>query len=227
MAHKLDLSAPGKEPPTAADQYVLQECAQLRDEIWERVRDQRSTEKYVLIACAVIYSFLSLPRGGWLSDEIVMLKACAWYVPPVLSFLAAARWCESVRLIHRIADYTQAPEAEVLGPRGGWETYLKSTNNGRRLSVLLSGYYVLFWLFLIFSTMTMAAAQHAVFLTAWRLPAALLAGLLAAIAAFALIARPWMAACSVKIAMAWRGGLQGRSAAAPHSRWRARQDSNL
>jgi hypothetical protein len=226
MADKLHLVTPGKEPPTAADQYVLQECAQLRDEIWERVRDQRSTERYVLIACAVIYSFLSLQRSGWLGDEVAMLKACAWFVPPVLSFLAAARWCESVRLIDGIADYTRAREQAMLGPQGGWETYLEKLHNGRRQSVLLSGYYVLFWLFLIFSTMTMAAYQHPLFLTASRLQAALLAGSLATIPALVLIARPWIAAV-IKIATAWRDGSQGRSAAAPHSNWRARHDSNL
>ena len=107
-----------------------------------------------------------------------------------LAFLAAGRWCENVRLIHHIADYTRTREEQLLGPQGGWESYLKKLNNGRGPSVLLSGYYILFWLFLVFSTMTVAVYQHAERVTAWRLSAALLIGLLATIGTLAVIARP-------------------------------------
>lgn len=192
MGDRRNLDPAVKDQPPPADQYILQECAQLRDEIWVRVQDQRSTERYMLIACAVVYSFLSLQKNP--TDEIQILTASAWYVPPVLSFLAAARWCENVRLINRIADYTKMREKQMLGPRGGWETYLKREHNGRTRSVLLSGYYFLFWLFLIFSTMTIAAYQHWLLLSTWKLPAALLIIVSAAIAALALIARPWIPA---------------------------------
>lgn len=175
---------------TCPEHYILHECSQLRDEIWTRVHDQRATERYMLLACAVIYSFLSLHRSDSVNEEIRILMACAWYVPPMLAFLAAARWSENVRLIHRIADYTRAREQEVLGQRGGWETYLKKLNNGEAPSVLLSGYYVFFWLFLIFSTMTIAAYQHSLLVTTWRLSGALLIGLLAAIGTLVVIARP-------------------------------------
>ena len=56
--------------------------------------------------------------------------------------------------------------------------------------MLLSGYYVFFWLFLIFSAMTVAAYQHSLFVTTWRLSAALLIGLLAAVGTLLVIARP-------------------------------------
>ncbi len=172
--------------PTSSEQYILQECSQLRDEIWTRVKDQRITERYMLLAFAVIYSFLSIPRSDP-SEEIRTLTACAWYVPPMLAALAAARWCENVQLILRIADYIQAREKQMLGQRGGWETYLKKLNNGAGPSVLLSRHYVLFWMFLIFSTMAIAVYQHALLVTPWRLSAALLAGLLAAIVTFVAI----------------------------------------
>jgi hypothetical protein len=178
-------AAKGQSAPS--EQYILQECSQLRDEIWTRVRDQRATERYMLLACAVIYWFLS-QRNDSASEHVQILAACAWYVPPVLAFLAVARWCENVRLIERIAEYTRGREKQMLGPVGGWESFLHTRSNGRRLTVLLSGYYVLFWLFLIFSTMTVAAYQHAPLVTLWRLSAALLIGLLAATAAFAVIA---------------------------------------
>jgi hypothetical protein len=144
----------------------------------------------MLLACAVVYWFLSQQRSEPVSEEVQILVACGWYVPPMLAFLAAARWCENVRLIHQIADYTRTREEQLLGPRGGWETYLKKLNNGRGPSVLVSGYYVFFWLFLIFSTMTIAAYQHSLFVTTWRLSAALLIGLFAAIGTLAVIARP-------------------------------------
>ena len=172
--------------PTLKEQYILQECSQLRDEIWVRVKDQRLTERYVLIACAVIYSFASISRTAHAaSPEIQFLCAWAWYVPPVLSLLALARWRESVHLICQIADYTREREKEVLGSKGGWETYL--ANSGRKLSVLSSGYYIAFWLFLIASTTALAVYQEPL-VTTWKLPAALLTGLLAAIATFGVIA---------------------------------------
>jgi hypothetical protein len=195
MADSRTRAATGKDQSAPSEQYILQECGQLRDEIWTRVRDQRATERYMLLACAVIYWFLSLERKEPLSEQVQILVACAWYVPPVLAFLAVARWCENVRLIERIAEYTRWREKQTLGPPGGWEIFLDKLNNGRKFSVLLSGYYVLFWLFLIFSTMTVAAYQHAPLVTAWRLSAALLTGWLAAVAVFAVIARigiTWM-----------------------------------
>jgi hypothetical protein len=190
MSNRLNLPHAVKAHPAHSEQYIVQECSQLRDEIWTRVKDQRTTETYMLLACAVIYWFLSLHKSNADSEEIQILFAAGWYVPPMLAFLAAGRWCENVRLINQIADYTRTREKELLGPHGGWETYLKKLNNGRGPSVLLSGYYVLFWLFLVFSTMTIAAYQHALLITTWRLSAALLTGLVATIATMAVIGCP-------------------------------------
>lgn len=177
--------------PHRSDAYILQECSQLRDEIWTRVEDQRATERYMLLACAVIYSFLVLQDGKAVSPEIQLLIACAWYVPPLLAFLAAARWCENVRLIHLIADYTELREEQIFGcSEGGWESYLKRLNKGRGPSVLVSGYYVAFWLFLVFSTMAIAAYQHSPHVTTWRLCGAFLVGAAATIMALAVMVRP-------------------------------------
>ena len=46
----------------------------------------------MLLACAVVYWFLSLRKNDFVSEEVQILFACAWYVPPILAFLAAARW---------------------------------------------------------------------------------------------------------------------------------------
>jgi hypothetical protein len=37
--------------------YILQECGHLRNEIWTRIEDQRTTERYTLLACSFIYFF--------------------------------------------------------------------------------------------------------------------------------------------------------------------------
>jgi hypothetical protein len=196
----------GRPELTCTEHYILHECSQLRDEIWTRVHDQRATERYMLLACAVIYSFLCLHRADSASEEIRIVMASAWYVPPLLAFLAAGRWAENVRLIHRIAEYTEAREQEVLGQRGGWETYLKKLNNGKGPSVLLSGHYVFFWVFLIFSTMTIAAYQHSLFVTTWRLSAALLTGFFAAIGTLVLIVRPKITLVPRRFQHGYRGG---------------------
>src|SRR5262249_21700269 len=140
--------------PSAA--FILQECKQLRDEIWTRVQDQRATERYILIAFALIYSFLLFQRPA--SEEAKVIIISAWYVPPLLAFLAAARWRENVQCIRLIADYTEKQEGWILGREGGWESYLKRMNKGQ-VPVLVSGHYVAFWLFLIFCTMTIATYE--------------------------------------------------------------------
>jgi hypothetical protein len=160
--------AAGMKPSEA---FILQECRQLRDEIWARVHDQRATERYMLLACGVIYSVL-LFKYAEASEENQSIMMIAWYAPPLLAFLAAMRWCENVRCIRLIADYTEKQERRTLGRGGGWESYLKRMKQGR-VQVLVSGHYVAFWLFLIFSTMTIATYElFCRYLTEWRHPAA-------------------------------------------------------
>jgi hypothetical protein len=172
-----------------SEAFILQECRQLREEIWARVQDQRATEKYMLLACGVIYSVL-LFKYADAKEETKVIMMSAWYVPPLLAFLAAARWCENVRCIRLIADYTEKQERRILGRGGGWESYLKRLNQ-RQVPVLVSGHYVAFWLFLIFSTMTIATYElFCCYLTEWRHPAAyaVAIGVLATVVILAVIA---------------------------------------
>jgi hypothetical protein len=174
-----------------SEAFILQECRQLRDEIWARVQDQRATERYMLLACGVIYSVL-LFKYGDAREEAKVIMMSAWYVPPLLAFLAAARWCENVRCIRLIADYTEKQERRTLGRGGGWESYLKGKNQ-RQVPVLVSGHYVAFWLFFIFATMTIATYElFCCYLTEWGHPAAyaVAIGVLATVAILAVIAHP-------------------------------------
>jgi hypothetical protein len=187
-----DVIASHPELPAAkpSEAFILQECKQLRDEIWTRVQDQRATERYILIAFALIYSFLLFHEKP-ASEETRVIIMSAWYVPPLLAFLALARWCENVHCIHLIAHYTEKHEGQILGREGGWESYLNRMNKGQ-LSVLVSGHYVAFWLFLIFCTMTIATYQLCLYLTWWRHPAAFAVaiGLFATMVALAVMAHP-------------------------------------
>jgi hypothetical protein len=172
------------DPPTA---YILQESSQLRNEIWARVEDQRATERYMLLACAVIYSFLLFKEiKSEPPDEIRILIGLGWFVPPLLAFLTAARWCENVRMIHLIAEYIETLEQQILGQSGGWERYLHNLRKGLGPPVLASGYYVAFWLVLVFSTTTVAVYQHW-YVTSWRMTAALIIGGLATISVLVLL----------------------------------------
>jgi hypothetical protein len=105
--------------------YILHECGHLRHEIWTRVEDQRITERYTLLACAAIYFFLLnfCKEPNTAGEDIRIASALGWYVPPLLSFLAAARWAEGMYMIHLIADYTETREEQILGRNGGWESY--------------------------------------------------------------------------------------------------------
>jgi hypothetical protein len=174
-----------------SEAFILQECRQLRDEIWARVQDQRATERYMLLACGVIYSVL-LFKYALAREETKVIVMGAWYVPPLLAFLAAARWCENVRCIRLIADYTEKQERRTLGRGGGWESYLKRMNHGQ-VPVLVSGHYVAFWLFLIFSTMAIATYElFCCYLTDWGHPAAygVAIGVLATVVTLPVIAHP-------------------------------------
>jgi hypothetical protein len=173
-----------------SEAFIFQECKQLRDEIWTRVQDQRATERYILIAFALTYSFLLFHEKP-ASEETSVIIMSAWYVPPLLAFLALARWCENVHCIHLIAHYTEKQEGQILGREGGWESYLTRMNKGHG-SVLVSGHYVAFWLFLIFCTMTIATYELCLYLTGWRHPAAFAVaiGLIATMVALVLMAHP-------------------------------------
>jgi hypothetical protein len=94
-----------------------------------------------------------------------------------------------MHMIHLIADYTETREQEILGPTGGWESYLHWLRKSPATSVLISGYYAAFWLVLIVSTMTIAAYQN-LHITTWRLWAALLIGTLAAMGTLGLLLGP-------------------------------------
>jgi hypothetical protein len=176
--------------PKPSEAFILQECKQLRDEIWTRVQDQRATERYILIAFALIYSFLLFHEKP-ASEETKIIIMSAWYVPPLLAFLALARWCENVHCIQLIAHYTEKQEGKILGRKGGWESYLHRMNKGQ-VSVLASRHYVAFWLLLIFCTMTIATYQLCLYLTGWRHPAAfaVAVGVVATIVALAVMAHP-------------------------------------
>jgi len=115
----------------------------------------------------------------------------AWYVPPLLAFLALARWCENVRCINLIAHYTEKQEGQILGREGGWESYLQRMNKGH-VSVLVSGHYVVFWIFLIFCTMTIATYQLCLYQTGWRPPFAfaIAIGIFAMMVALTVMAQP-------------------------------------
>src|SRR5262249_32357537 len=82
--------------------------------------------------------------------------------------LALGRWCENVKCIRRIAHYTLKHEGQILGRKGGWESYLYRKNKGR-VPVLLSAHSVVFWLVLIFCTMTIATYELCLYQT-WRHP---------------------------------------------------------
>ena len=54
MSNRLNVPRAARVEPAHGEQYIMHECSQLRDEIWTRVKDQRTTETYMLLACAVM-----------------------------------------------------------------------------------------------------------------------------------------------------------------------------
>jgi hypothetical protein len=102
----------------------MEEFKLLREEIRSRSREQRATERYLVLADAAIYSLLATTKAA--ENIATGFQWIAWWLPPVLGWAALLRECENARMISIAADYIRKHEPEVLGNEGGWETFLKN-----------------------------------------------------------------------------------------------------
>jgi hypothetical protein len=82
-----------------------------------------------MIISAVIYGFLRTPRCGNLSDLDKIYADRAWYLPPILNFLALVPWRESIAVIVALAAYLRASKLPRWGK--GWEAYLEGRRKHR------------------------------------------------------------------------------------------------
>jgi hypothetical protein len=139
------------EPETASprkhsDALELAEFNILRAEIEQRSSEGRAMERNVMIISSVIYGFLLTPKGiSSIPDpKIDNYHDLAWYLPPLLNFLALVRWRESVLLIMALSDYIKGIERASM-KRNGWEVFLARRRNNPKKNPALSIWYIGFW----------------------------------------------------------------------------------
>jgi len=146
------------DPAPATDQARLEEFKILRGEIELRAAEQRSMERYVILADAAIYSVLMFPK-----DEApdALLVDLGWVLPPVIGFLALIRWRESVTMIETLAEFLRRRERELFGPAGSWEWFLHGEKRAHGAIGLFSFWYTVYWAVVIGATGALAGYKLA------------------------------------------------------------------
>jgi hypothetical protein len=102
------------------EQYRLKEFEKLRSEVEATLNTIWSNERYAVIACGAVWS--------WLIAQHNSLTAL-WCLPFIV---IAAGWARNAALIlHLIwmAEYVRQGETEVLGVPGGWEVFFYKRRN--------------------------------------------------------------------------------------------------
>jgi hypothetical protein len=161
---------------TLADKYGLEEFKLLRGEIELRGSEQRSMERYVVLADAAIYALLLFPEKDVKPPDTPLVNL-AWSLPPLIGLLALIRWRESVRMIRHLALYLKGREHAVMGPNQGWENYLAKARTKGDVPIV-SGWYLVFWTLLLGGTSAISAYKNLTWLN-WQslVPATIAAAL--------------------------------------------------
>jgi hypothetical protein len=144
--------------PLLGDQLKLEEFKILRGEIELRSSEGRTMERNVMIISAVIYGFLLTPKSGNISDLDKIYVDQAWYLPPILNFLALVRWRESITMIVALAAYLRGIETAHMGGKG-WEAYLEYRRT-KRTNRMISPWYTFFWIVIIVGPLAIGLLRH-------------------------------------------------------------------
>jgi hypothetical protein len=106
--------------PTIAEQYRLKEFEKLRSEIETTLNAAWSNERYGVIACGAVWS--------WLITQHIHLML-PWTLPLII---VIAGWGRNASLfLHLLimGEYMRVVEREVLSPSGGWDVYFDKRRN--------------------------------------------------------------------------------------------------
>jgi hypothetical protein len=140
------------------DQLKLEEFKILRGEIELRSSEGRTMERNVMIISAVIYGFLLTPKSGDLSALDKIYVDQAWYLPPILNFLALVRWRESMTTIVALAAYLRGIETAHMGGKGR-EAYLECLRK-KRTNPMISPWYTFFWIVIVVGPLAIGLLRH-------------------------------------------------------------------
>ncbi|MEA2839797.1 MAG: hypothetical protein QOF41_1127 [Methylobacteriaceae bacterium] len=147
------------EAESLKDKVAVEEFKILRGEIELRGSEQRAMERYVILADAAIYGVLVFPKEGQNAGSQA-LHQLAWFLPPIIGFLALIRWRESVTMIDYLAEYLRRRERQINAGDVGWEWFLHREKRNEKPIGLFARTYVLFWWIVIGGTGVLACLQY-------------------------------------------------------------------
>ncbi|HWG39444.1 MAG TPA: hypothetical protein VN658_02750 [Candidatus Acidoferrales bacterium] len=105
---------------TTPEQYRLKEFEKLRDEIEATLNAAWSNERYGVIACGAVWS--------WLISQKIPYPTL-WALPLLI---VVAGWGRNGGLYSHLflmAEYMRTVERGFLGPQGGWDVYFDAKRN--------------------------------------------------------------------------------------------------
>src|SRR5256885_2245536 len=104
---------------TVAEDFLLKEYDALRKEIDACLEEQRQLERYALVACAGIYTWIA-------TNNKFAIALC---IPPLLTVMMATRAMALWMQFGQMGAYIRMVEATLLTSTKarGWETFLERT----------------------------------------------------------------------------------------------------
>jgi hypothetical protein len=134
---------------------MLEEFKSLRDEIGMRGSEGRAMERYVVLADAALYSVLVFPKPEQYGGDQV-LHNLAWFLPPIIGFLALFRWRESIMMIGDLAAFLRVQQKEIHGGEKGWEWFVRNETRKGQSVAHFALTYIAFWWVVIAGTAALA-----------------------------------------------------------------------
>ncbi len=119
----------------------MREYESLRKEIEQDIQELRAVERYAVLGTAAIWTWLAS------TTNLPVIFRLAWWIPLFLVILAGIRAFAIWQMMKLAALYIKQLE-ERLGVEG-WETY-----SGRVKGIVVRYSSLLFWLILVFVTIT-------------------------------------------------------------------------
>jgi hypothetical protein len=144
--------------PTLADQVQIEEYKNLRGELELRSSEQRTLERYAILADAALYSVLVFPKLDQFTGDRTLYNL-AWFLPPLLGLFALRRWKATIFTISDLAEFLRRREEKIYGEEDGWEWFLHNEKRRQKPIVHFAREFAWFWWVCIGGTLALAVWQ--------------------------------------------------------------------
>ena len=113
-------------------QYVMHQCATLREEVARRQAARNRLEEIAILGIVAAYAWIAT-NGSNIED--VFAGILVWWLPPFIALVAYSRQLSITRGIDRVAEFTQRIETVCELPRQlSWEAFVLEERAGWRFA---------------------------------------------------------------------------------------------